>query len=184
MKRLFARLKYPKILILILSFGAAYLLFSNSQMNYFIENLGKLRYLGTFISGMLFSFGFTAPFALGYLATLNPANIWMHGIIGGLGAMISNLFIFGVIRGSFMDEFKRLEKTKTLKFISRTMNRSLGARLMNYIMFSIAGIVIASPLPDEVGVTMLAGLTKINTFILGIISFVLSTLGIIVFLMI
>ena len=49
-------------------------------------------------------------------------------------------------------------------------------------MYAFVGILIASPLPDEIGVIMLAGLTKINFKILAIISFILNTLGILIIL--
>ena len=49
-------------------------------------------------------------------------------------------------------------------------------------MYAFAGILIASPLPDEAGVTMLAGLTKISVKSLALISFILNTLGIIILL--
>jgi uncharacterized membrane protein YdjX (TVP38/TMEM64 family) len=49
-------------------------------------------------------------------------------------------------------------------------------------MYAFAGILIASPLPDEAGVIMLAGLTKIKTWALAIISIILNTIGILIML--
>jgi len=49
-------------------------------------------------------------------------------------------------------------------------------------MYLFAGLFIASPLPDEAGVIILAGPTKLSTKALSVISFILNSLGILVIL--
>ena len=56
------------------------------------------------------------------------------------------------------------------------------ALLKKYFVPVLAGFIIASPLPDEIGVIMLAGLTKIKIGILVVLSLILNTLGILVLL--
>ena len=114
MKRLF-KFKYQKLTILILLIMLSYFIFSNKTADIFISNLGNLNYLGAFIAGLLFSFGFTTPFAIGYFITLNSNNIFILAIIGGFGALLSDLLIYKLIKMSFMSEFYELEKTKTFK---------------------------------------------------------------------
>jgi uncharacterized membrane protein YdjX (TVP38/TMEM64 family) len=46
----------------------------------------------------------------------------------------------------------------------------------------MAGFFIASPLPDEIGVSLLAGFTRIEEKKFALVSFALNTLGIIVLL--
>jgi len=46
-----------------------------------------------------------------------------------------------------------------------------------------AGFVIASPLPDEIGVSLLAGTTKISTRTFAILSYFLNTAGIFIVLL-
>ena len=181
MKKLF-KFKYPKIMLLLVMIILSYFIFKNPSISNYLSHLGGLGYLGIFIGGILFAFGFTAPFSVGLFISLNPSNIWIAGIIGGLGALISDLLIFKLIKFSFIDEFNRLRNTKTLKNIERLIQRSIGEKIKVYFMYALAGILIASPLPDEAGVIMLAGLTKINFKVLAIISFILNTLGIILIL--
>ena len=181
MKKLF-KFKYPKILLLLVMIVLSYFIFRNPSISDYLSHLGGLGYLGIFIGGILFAFGFTAPFSVGLFISLNPSNIWIAGIIGGLGALISDLLIFKLIKFSFIDEFNRLRNTKTLKKIGRLIQKSIGEKIKVYLMYALAGILIASPLPDEAGVIMLAGLTKINFKVLAIISFILNTLGIILIL--
>ncbi len=176
------KFKYPKLVILILSIILAYLIFSNSNAKSFILGLGEFSYFGTFIAGMLFSFGFTSPFSAGFFIVLNPENILLTGVIGGVGALLSDLLIFSFIRVSFKDEFKRLEKTRLIKGIKIEIEEDFGKKIKVYLMYAIAGIMIASPLPDEIGVIMLAGLTKIKLNVLSVISFILNTLGILILL--
>ena len=175
--------KYPKIMLFVIAIILAYIIFRNPFIKDFISNLGTLSYIGIFIAGMFFAFGFTAPFSVGFFISLNPSNIWIAGIIGGLGALMSDLIIFSTIKVSFEDEFKRLRNSKTFVRITKLIERSIKEKIRIYLMYAFAGILIASPLPDEAGVTMLAGLTKISAKSLAPISFILNTLGILILLM-
>lgn len=181
MKKLF-KFKYPKVFGLIIAIILTYIIFRNPAVSGFISSMGKLSYLGIFAAGMLFAFGFTAPFSVGFFISLNPSNIWIAAIIGGLGALISDLIIFRLIKVLFEDEFKRLRNSKTFVRITKLIERNIKEKIKIYLMYAFAGILIASPLPDEVGITMLAGLTKISAKNLALISFVLNTFGILILL--
>jgi len=173
---------YPKLTALVICIILAYFLFSNPSTQTYVSHLGSYGYLGVFIAGILFAFGFTAPFSVGFFISLNPANIWIAGIIGGLGALMSDLIIFSTIKVLFEDEFKKLRNSKTFVRITRLIERGIKEKIRIYLMYAFAGILIASPLPDEAGLTMLAGLTKISAKSLALISFILNTLGILILL--
>jgi len=173
--------KYPKISLLIICIIAAYTIFSFESVRLFGSHLGLVGYLGVFIAGLLFSFGFTTPFAIGAFVVMNPENTLTYALVGGLGAMIADLTIFKIIKVSFFDEFKALTKSKAAGKI-RKFTPPINKRIKNYLMYAFAGIIIASPLPDELGVTMLAGLSHIRTIPLAIISFVFNSIGIFVML--
>lgn len=181
MKKLF-KFKYPKLTILILMVVLAYYIFSNANTQDFFSKLGNLSYFGSFIAGIFFAFGFLAPFAVGFFLTVSTKNIFLAAVIGGFGALISDLLIFNIIKFSFMDEFRRLERTKVFLTLNNLFSKKPHSRIKLYLLYAFAGIVISSPLPDEIGVSMLAGLTKIKIFILGIISFLLNTIGIFILL--
>jgi len=176
------KFKYPKLILLIILIILAYYIFKNPLISEIINRLGQLNYLGMFIAGMLFAFGFSAPFAVGFLITVHPSNIFLAAIIAGTGALTSDLLIFKWIRFSFQDEFQKIKKSKLSKEINEILNNNLGLKLKIYLIYLLAGIFIASPLPDEIGVTMLAGLTIIKKRVLAVISFVLNTLGILIIL--
>ena len=183
MKRLF-KFKYPKLTLLIIAIISAYFLFKNPEISSFFSNLGGSSYLGIFIAGFFFSFGFTTPFAIGFFLVANPENIFLASLIGGAGSVLADLLIYKMIRFSFLDEFNRLESTHPIKEFNKKIGRSMSHKIRIHLMYILAGIILASPLPDEVGVTMLAGLSHIKTTALTIISFILHSIGILVIILI
>ena len=171
-------LRFPKLFLLILSIVLAYLLFKNPEFISHINNLGKYSYFGVFFAGMLAALGFTTPFAIGFFMTTSIENIFLASIIGGLGAVLADYIIFKTIRLTFMDEFEEMEKTRIAHKIKKIFKENFSVRIRHYLVYIFAGIMIATPLPDEMGVTMLAGLTTIKPSVLSIFSFILHTLGI------
>jgi uncharacterized membrane protein YdjX (TVP38/TMEM64 family) len=178
--RLIFHFKYPKIALLAILTLVSYIIFRSPNVQGFVSSLGALEYLGVFIAGILFTFGFTTPFAVGFFIILNPANPFLVAVIGGVGSLLGDLLIFSVIRFSFIDEFKRLKKTRVMKRIRSEIKLHLSYKARLYLLSAFAGLIIASPLPDEAGVTLLAGLTNIKLRTIAIISFVGNTLGILI----
>ncbi len=175
-KRLF-KFKYPKLVILLLCIILAYVLFTNERVINALP-ITKGGYLISFIGGLLIAFGFSAPFGVGFLINSSPQSLLLGTLIAGIGATISDLAIFKFIKFSFMNEFEELEKTKTMQKIEKIFRKRKMRIFKNYLLYSFAGILIATPLPDEIGVSMLAGFTTIKTKTLAIISFLLHTMAI------
>jgi hypothetical protein len=170
--------------VLFRSIIAAFFLFTSPDGKNFVAELRSLSYLGVFIAGMLFPFGFTAPFSVGFFVTLNPQNIILNGFIGALGAAFSNLLIFSLVRFSFKEELlsfeKSMEKMKVVREIEEDFKKSFKGKIRHYLMYVFIGILIASPLSDEIADAILAGFTKIKPGILFILSFILHVIGIII----
>ena len=167
--------KYPKFLLLFITFLIAYLLFYSKDYAPFRDFIAGLGYSGTFVAGIMFTYGFTvAPATAVFLILAQHQNIYLASLIGGLGALIGDLFIFSFIRRSFADEIRRLSREKIVKYF----NGRLPGRLKEYLLPAVAGFVIASPLPDEIGVAMLAASKIISIKLFSIVSYVLNTLGI------
>ncbi len=180
------KFKYPKLTLLVLSVIVAFFLFTNPKTENFISGLEEFSYFGVFIAGMLFPFGFTAAFSVGFFITLNPENIILNGGIGALGAAVSNLLIFSLVRFSFKEELfsfeKRIEKVRVVKEVEEAFKNSFKGKIRHYLMYVFIGILIASPLSDEVADVILAGFTKIKPGILFLLSFILHFIGIVILL--
>lgn len=167
--------KYPKFLLLFITFLIAYLLFYGKEYGPFRDFIVGLGYSGTFVAGILFVYGFTAaPATAIFLILAQHQNIYIASLIGGLGALIGDLFIFSFIRSSFLDEIRKLSRERIVRYF----NGRLPGLLKEYLLPVVAGFIIASPLPDEIGVTMLAASKIISTKIFSVISYLLNTAGI------
>ena len=174
-------IKYPKFLMLFITLLIAYLLFYERNYQPLHDFIASLGYIGIFLAGVMFAYGFTAAPATAILLILaKEQNILLAGFIGGFGALVGDLIIFNFIKFSFADEIKRLSKEKVVSYINhRTPNI-----FKKYLLPVVAGFIIASPLPDEIGVSLLAASRDISLKIFSVISYMLNTAGIFVILMI
>lgn len=168
-------IKYPKFLLLFLSFILALFLFKYVailQLDGFLFSLG---YFGTFVIGMLFAYGFTsAPAATLFLVIADSQTLWIAIIVGAIGACISDYLIFSLIKTGLKEELERFEKEK----IIRKIDEEIPLRLRHFLILIFSELLIISPLPNEIGISMLAmdhHMTK-KKFIA--ISFTLSLIGI------
>lgn len=172
--RRFLRIKYPKLLLLALTFVAAYFIFRGQDKLVFLDALRSLGYIGTFLAGAFFSYGFTAAPATAILLILgSEQNIIAATLVGGLGALAGDLLIFLFIKVSFADEIKNLSKEHLVTFVGNVFP----VCLKKYAILVFAGFIIASPLPDEIGVTLLAATRTVSFRTFSFLSYVLNSLG-------
>lgn len=181
--RFLIHFKYPKLFLLVIFILAAYFLFKNLAINNFVGRLEDLGYIGFFIAGMFFSFGFSTPFAVGFFIVSQPSNIILASIVGGLGSVVGDFIIFKSIRKSFLDELEKFEREKPIAAIHKAVKNNFHIKMSAHLLYVFAGIIIASPLPDEIGVAMLATVKHIKARTLNILSFLLNSVGIFVILM-
>lgn len=140
-------------------------------------------YVSIFLAGFLFAYGFTAPFAVGFFVSLAPqVNIFIAAPLAGAGALMADLVIFQFIRTSFHDELDKLKFTRFFQKIRARFDDHFSEKLKKYILWSVAGFLIASPLPDEFGVSLISGFTNLDKKIFSIISYLLNTAGILAIL--
>ena len=172
---LFFRYKYKKLTVLLISIIAAYIIFTDSNIGLLIPT--SVNILSVFIAGIFFAFGFLAPFATGFFILIDPSSILFASIVASFGTLLGDLLIFKTIKISVLDEFERLEKSTAIKELNHLIDKSALHKAKIYLYYSFIGIVIASPLPDELGVSMVAGVTKIKFRTLAVISYLLHFVG-------
>lgn len=176
--------KYPRLCFLAVSFVGAYVLFQLGWLDW-LQTLGKFGYLSVFIAGLLFSFGFTTPFAIAIFVEIAG---YVHPIpaalLGGIGALISDFIIFDIIRFSvFHDEIDRLRASRFAARVHRLVHdEALPQRIRQVLLFSFAGIVIASPLPDELGVSLVSSASSISPRVFAVAAFLCNAAGILLIL--
>lgn len=176
--------KYPRLCLLALCFLAAYVLYHVGMFDWLGHRLNGHGYASVFLGGLLFSFGFTSPFGIAIFVEMAPeVNPFLAAPLAGLGAVISDLLIFDILRFSaFNREIRRLRSSHLLLWIHEKLHHEgISERIRRWMLWSFAGIIIASPLPDEFGVSIVSGISKIPPRQFALICFTFNTVG--VFLM-
>ena len=167
--------KYKNLTFLFISLIIAFFVLQNEQLHSFLMHLGKLGYVGAFFAGMLFVSTFTvatgAIILLVLAETLSPVEL---GVIAGLGAVMGDLIIFRFVKDDLAKEIKllysRFDKNHHFKKVLRT-------RYFSWSLPVLGALIIASPLPDELGVSLM-GISKLKTYQFLLLSFVLNAIGI------
>lgn len=135
----------------------------------------ELEFVGSFIAGIFFTSVFTtapAIVTLGEIARVN--SIWFTALFGAFGAVVGDIIIFQFIRGQFSEHLLELLKYKGA---GKRIRILFTRKSFRWFMIVAGGLVIASPLPDELGIGLL-GLSKIRTTRLIPLSFIFNGLGI------
>ncbi len=164
------------VAIIALSILIAIILLKTGVLINILASSKELRLLGSFIAGMFFTSVVTVAPATVVLAEIAQVNsvLWVV-FFGGIGAMIGDLIIFRFVKNRLSEDILYLlKKSKSEKLIS-----VFRLRLFRWSIAFLGALVIASPLPDELGLTML-GFSKMKTSLFVPISFLLNSLGILV----
>ena len=172
-------MKYPKFFVLLLTFIVAYFLFaSRNALSSQLQSMGIFSIL---LAGIMYSYGFTAaPSTALFMILAKTDNIWLVGFLGGFGSLLGDLIIFKTIREVFADEVKLLSKEKFVVAIQKKIPHSI----KKFIVPVLGGIIIGSPLPDEIGVSLIAMQRSMKTWLFMLLSYSLNTAGIFVILLI
>jgi len=165
--------KYKNSLFLAVSLVALYFLADTEIAKQFLVRMGDWGYFGALLAGIFFVSTFTvAPsiLVIYYLSqTLNP---WEVALFAGIGAMIGDVLIFNYLRDGFFDEIKPLFSFFRRPLLERVFNSSYFAWLLPIV----GAIIIASPFPDEIGISLM-GLSKIKRWQFLLVSFFLNSAG-------
>ncbi len=158
------RVKYPNITLFALSVAVAVILSWTGVFNSFAE-LGKLGYFGAFISGLLWPFTFATPLAAASFFYLGQfGNIWAIITIGSIASLLSDIVIWKFFKGGIFTEFEKVWEEYKNHHPRRPFRREhrphlirlFHSRPFHFIILFLGIIVLFSPLPDEVGLEMLA----------------------------
>lgn len=139
-----------------------------------INGIGDLGYLGAFIVGIFFVSTFTvapATVVLFYLAkALTPIEV---ALFAGLGSVLGDYIIFRFLKDRVFEEIAPVIK----RLGGFRLSHLLATPYFAWLAPVFGAIIIASPFPDEIGITLL-GISKLKNWQFLILSFVLNSLGI------
>ncbi len=171
------RYHYKNFTYLLISLLIAFFLFKNPTFRYFLLHLGRLGYLGAFIAGFFYTSTFTISFATVLLLLLArylpPAEM---ALVAGTGAVLGDFFIFQLIRSKgIVEEVNRFFN----HFGGDKLHHLIHSKFFSWTLPVVGGIIIASPLPDELGISLM-GISKMkNNQFIGV-SFLLNFAGILI----
>ncbi len=139
-----------------------------------VNALQDYSILACFIAGILFTSTFTiAPASIAIIHLSDKVPLPSLAIWGALGAVCGDLILLYFVRDRFTVDLMRVINTKKIKHFFRSFHFGF----LKWIYPVLGAIIIASPLPDEFGISLL-GMSKIRMSLIIPISFVMNIIGI------
>jgi hypothetical protein len=169
----FHRLKRDLIFVA-LSIILAILFIRSGAMSSILSTFSEFKILSSFVAGIFFTSIFTiapASVALGEISHgLNPITL---SLWGAFGALLGDLVIFFIIRDVFAEDL--LGALKASKFKKVLSHFHFG--FLRWAAPLLGALAIASPLPDEIGLTLM-GAVHMKTRYLIPIAFAMNFVGV------
>lgn len=130
--------------------------------------------IGSFIAGIFFTSVFTvAPATVVLFEIAGSNSIFIVAIFGAIGALLGDLIIFRFVHEHLAADLMEFLKERRHKRLALLFRSRLYRRLVPFL----GALVIASPLPDEIGLVML-GASHVKTPMFVAISLIFNFLGI------
>ncbi len=167
--------KYKNLTLVFGGLIAALILSQVDALHQFLLHLGSFGYIGAFVAGMLFVSTFSAVTGVVILLILaETMSAFEIGIIAGAGAVLGDLTIFRFVKDHLANELEDIYNHLDHRhhFI-----KILHSKYFSWTLPVIGAIIIASPLPDEMGVSLLV-ISKMRTYQFIAVSFLLNAIGI------
>ena len=133
--------------------------------------------LSSFIAGIFFTSVFTTVPAIVVLGEIAAKNsILLVAIFGALGALCGDFILFRFIKRDLSEDIAHIASHS--RFLSK-LKGIFKRRVFRWFIPLIGALILASPLPDELGLALM-GLSKMKLRIFIPISLIFNFLGILV----
>ena len=163
------------VALIVLSVLVAVLLVRTSVLSSLLVSAGEMQVFGAFIAGMFFTSIFTtapAIVALGEISLLQ--GIFSTALFGAAGCVAGDLIIFRFFRNRLSEHIAEIV---THRSVWRRFHLLFARRFFRWITFFVGGFILASPLPEELGIAIL-GFSRMRVKYFAVLSFVFNFLGI------
>jgi hypothetical protein len=162
------------IVLIVLSIIVAVVLVQTGILKEWLIQLQEWKIIGIIVAGIFFVSIFTAvPAGVALFEMVAVSTIWEVAFWGAVGCLIGDLLIFRFIKNSLVNDVKYLLGERKRERLHSIFN----LRIFQWLIPFISALVIASPLPDEIGLIMM-GASKMKMKFFIPISFILNFLGI------
>lgn len=168
--------KFKNTFLLALSLVVFFYFADTAFVKNVIAGIGDLGYLGAFLTGIFFVSTFTvapASVVLFYLAKeLAPLEV---ALLAGLGGVVGDYVIFRFLKDRVFEELRPV----FMRLGGVRLSQLITTPFFAWFAPVFGAIIMASPLPDEIGVGLL-GISKLKTWQFLTLSLVLNSLGILI----
>lgn len=158
-----------------LSVMLAIIMVKSGTLESLLRSVQGLGYVGSFVAGIFFTSIFTTAPSVVVLGEIGRFySPFINALCGAGGAVIGDLIMFRFVR----DDFSRhVAELLAHTRVHKRLFALVKMRSFRWVAFVLGGLVIASPLPDELGITLL-GLARIKPAWFVVVSFVFNFVGI------
>src|SRR3989344_4159265 len=141
-----------KTTIFIFSLSIAWYLVKSGLLNNWVVTILPLRFIAEFLAGMFYTSFLTSPISMAMIVVLaENNNPIILALLAGMGAVVGDLVIIKFFKEKLSKDVSLITRELQLKKI----NNFLIKWKLEFITPLIGAIIIASPLPDELGLMML-----------------------------
>lgn len=174
MRDVYERWAYKNTTLLVVSLVVFFLFADTPVVHALIRHIGTYEYVGSFITGIFFVSTFTvAPASVVLFHLAQEFNPVLIALTAGAGAVVGDLLIFRLFKDRIFDEIAPL--------VTRIRDTHVFALFKSphfvWLTPVIGALIVASPLPDEVGIGMM-GLSRIKQWQFMFLTYLLNTVGI------
>jgi hypothetical protein len=165
--------KHKNLLLFIIGLLMAWFFSQNKWFHDFFIGLGNYGYLSAILAGALFVSTFTiatgALILMTLAKTLSPIELIL---LAGVGAVLGDLLIFRFVKDEVEDDIAPIYD----KITGTHLKKILHTKYFGWTLPVIGAFIIISPLPDELGISLL-GISEIKTENFLVIAWVSHTIG-------
>ncbi len=162
------------VIIIALGILVTIVLVKLGLINALVISLGDYSALASFVAGIFFTSTFTiAPASVAIINIASHAPIPVVATWAALGAMLGDLILFFFIRDRFAEDLKSAIGKSRVKHVLHSFHFGF----MKWLSPVLGAVIIASPLPDELGLSLM-GISRVKVAVLIPISYVMNFVGV------
>jgi membrane protein DedA with SNARE-associated domain len=162
-------------LIVVISIVCAVYIAQTGAIHVLVSATSGNLVVAAFVAGLFFTSLFTTAPAMVVLGELaQQGSLPVIALAGAAGAMLGDYILFLFVRGRIAVDAQLLAKGPRLKFVVRALKHSR----LRFVLPVIGALIIASPLPDELGMLLL-GISSVKSRTFLLVSFFMNLLGIV-----
>ncbi|MBI2314533.1 hypothetical protein HYU93_00515 [Candidatus Daviesbacteria bacterium] len=163
-----------KTFLFILSLSSAWWLIKSGYLNSLVETVLPIRFASEILAGMFYTSFLTSPIALAMLIVLaEENNPILTALLAGFGAALGDFLIVRFFRAEISSDLKQVSKGFQLQKINTFLQKAH----LGFLVPVLGAFIVASPIPDEIGLLML-GVSHLKYREIAILTYILNTAGI------